>query len=256
MATQEQYYFGQGRLFSRPYGAEGAGGWRWWGDISELSISAESEKLEHKESYSGRRLPVRTIVTSTTMSLTGTLHQVDTEAIGELLYGTASEIPGGTVAGEDLGTVAVGDVLKLEYPGVSNLVITDSAGTPVTVGEENYILDARFGTLEFVGLPTPPLTMPLKASYEYAGGKQVPFFNRSQPILQLRYEGVNLAENDAPVIVEFYKVSSDPMQGWALIQNGQELAGNSFTLNPLADTIKPETGPLGRFGRFIQVASV
>jgi hypothetical protein len=98
-------------------------------------------------------------------------------------------------------------------------------------------------------------TWPLKAAYNYAAFRQVPFFNRAQPILQVRYEGVNLAENEAPVIVEFFKVSSDPMQSWALIQNGNELAGNAFTLNPLADTARPETGALGRFGRFIQIAA-
>jgi hypothetical protein len=254
--TIEQYYFGQGRLFSRPYGSTDPKAWRWWGDISELTVGGESEKLEHKESYSGKRLPVRTINISTTMSLAGTLHQVDTAAIGELLYGEAVEVTGGAVAGEALGTVAAGDQLKLDYPGVSNLVITDSAAQPVTFAGEHYLLDERFGNLDILSLPGTAPTWPLKAAYNYAGHRQVPFFNRPQPILQVRYEGVNLAEGEAAVIVEFYKVSSDPLQGWALIQNGNELAGNAFTLNPLADTAKPENGPLGRFGRFIQVGAV
>jgi hypothetical protein len=252
MATQEQYYFGQGRLFSRPFGSTDP--WRWWGDISELSIAGESEKLEHKESYSGKRLPVRTINISTTMTLTGTLHQVDTEAIGELLYGTAIIVEGGAVTGEALGTVAVGDVLKLDQPNVSALTIVDSTASPVTLDPEHYVLDERFGTLEIVSLPDAPAPVfPLLASYTAGPRREVPFFNRAQPVLQLKYEGVNLAENEAPVIVEFYKASSDPLQNWGIIQNGQELAGNQFTLNALADTSKPENGPLGRFGRFIQV---
>ncbi|MDR1063051.1 MAG: hypothetical protein LBL48_03840 [Azoarcus sp.] len=253
--TIEQYYFGQGRLFSRPYGSTDPKAWRWWGDISELTVGGESEKLEHKESYSGKRLPVRTINISTTMTLTGTLHQVDTEAIGELLYGQAAEVPSGAVVGETLGTVATGDQLKLDYPGVSNLVITDSTETPVTFPAEHYFLDERFGNIDILSLPTTTPTWPLKAAYDYAAHRQVPFFNRAQPILQVRYEGVNLAEGEAPVIVEFFKVSSDPMQSWSLIQNGNELAGNAFTLNPLVDTTKPETSALGRFGRFIQVVT-
>jgi hypothetical protein len=253
--TLEQYYFGQGRLYSRPYGSSDPKAWRWWGDISELTVGGESEKLEHKESYSGKRLPVRTLNISTTMTLTGTLHQVDTEAIGELLYGQAVIVAGGAVAGEALGTVDVGDQLKLDYPGVTNLVITDAASSPVTFASAHYLLDERFGNIDILSLPDTMPTWPLRAAYNYAAFRQVPFFNRAQPILQVRYEGVNLAEGEAPVIVEFFKVSSDPMQSWALIQNGNELAGNAFTLNPLADTSRPETGALGRFGRFIQIAA-
>ncbi|MDR3055255.1 MAG: hypothetical protein LBU53_07620 [Zoogloeaceae bacterium] len=252
--TVEQYYFGQGRLWSRPYGSTNPADWRWWGDISQLDVAGETENIEHKESYSGQRNKVRSISLGSSMTITGTLHQVDTQALAALLYGAASEIEPAVVTGEALGTVSVGDFIKLDNPGVSALVITDSATSPVTFAPENYVLDANFGVIEIVSLPTPLPTFPLKAAYQAAGGKQVNFFTQPQPNLELKYEGVNLAENMAPVQVHFYKVATQPLQGLALIQNGNELAGNQFTLDVLSDTAKPAAGPLGRMGRFIQIA--
>lgn len=188
------------------------------------------------------------------MTGTGTLHQVDTQALAELLYGAAAEIEPVAVTGEVLGTVQVGDFIKLENPGVSALVITDSNGTPAQLEPEHYVLDANFGVIEILSLPTAALTFPLTAAYQAAGGKQVNFFTQPQPNLELKYEGFNLAENQAPVVAHFYKVATQPLQGLALIQNGNELAGNQFTLDVLSDTTKPAAGPLGRMGRFIQVA--
>ncbi|MDR1890114.1 MAG: hypothetical protein LBQ81_12180 [Zoogloeaceae bacterium] len=253
-ATIEQYYFGQGRLWSRPYGSSNPADWRWWGDISQLDVAGETENIEHKESYSGQRNKVRSISLGSSMTITGTLHQVDTLALAELLYGAASEIASAAITGEPLGTVEVGDMIRLDNPGVSSLEITDSAVTPVTLAPEHYVLDADFGVIEIVSLPATAPTWPLKASYQAAGGKQVNFFTQPQPNLELKYEGVNLAENMAPVQVHFYKVATQPLQGLALIQNGNELAGNQFTLDVLSDTAKPMSGPLGRMGRFIQVA--
>lgn len=255
MSTIEQYYFGQGKLSSRPFGTAGRGGWRWWGDVSKLDVAGSTEKLSHKESYSGQKATVRSFSLGSALTISGTLHQLDTLTLGELLYGVQSSVAGGAVVGENIGTVAVGDIIKLDYPGVTGLSIVDSAGTPAEFSASLYELDPRFGSLEILSLPTPAPTWPLVAAYSHAGHNQVAFFNKPQPILEMRYEGVNLAENEAPVIVEFYKVGTEPLQGLALIQDGNSLAGNGFSMEVMADTTRPMSGPLGRYGRFIQVAA-
>jgi hypothetical protein len=254
MATTETYYFGQGKVFSRAYGVAGAK-WRWWGDVSALTIASQVEKLTHLESYSGNRGIVRDIAISKAMTLNATLHQVDTSSLAEMLYGTATDITAGTVTNEDLGTVAVGDIIKLDYGGVSSLVITDSTeGTPATIAASHYALDARFGSVEFTSLPSGPApTMPLKAAYSQAGGKQVNFLTQAQPIIELRFEGINLAEGNAPVILELYKVGTDPLQELALITEGNALAGVAVACSVQIDSAKPAGGSLGQFGRFIQV---
>lgn len=245
---EEKYYYGQGKVWTRKIG----GKWRWWGDVSSLTLAAEIEKVEHRESYSGQKGLARSFKIGTTMTLSATVRQLDTAALAEGLYGEATEIATGAVSAEEIGAVAAGDVIKLDYGGVSALVIKDS--TPVVIDAEHYVLDPRFGSVEFVSLPSSPApTMPLTAAYSYAGGRQVNFMTKAAPTMQFRYEGVNLAEGNAPVIVEIYKLSTDPLSELALITDGTELAGMTLTCPVLIDSSKPAGGALGQFGRFIEV---
>ncbi|MDI3489559.1 MAG: hypothetical protein PWP11_836 [Thauera sp.] len=249
----ETYYFGQGKVFSRPYNTSGAK-WRWWGDVSALNLAANVEKVTHLESFSGNRGIVRDIPISKAMTVNATIHQLDTESLALLIYGAATTVAAGTVAAESLGTVAPGDLLKLAYGGVSSLVITDSDTVPVTIDDAHYELDARFGSIEIKTLPTSPApVMPLKAAYSYSGGKQVNFLTQPQPIVEFRYEGINLAEGNAPVVVEFYKLATNPLQDLALITGGGALAGVSIECAVQIDSSKPATGLLGQFGRFLQL---
>ncbi|MCA0240168.1 MAG: hypothetical protein LCI02_04855 [Proteobacteria bacterium] len=255
--TTEYYYYGQGKVWSRRLNV-GGGKWRWWGDVSSLTIAMEIEKLEHKESYSGNKGIARSFPTSKALKLTATVHQLDTDSLAETVYGATSAIAAGAVVGEDLGTVAVGDVLKLDYAGVSALVITDSTvPTAATIAAGNYVLDERFGSLEFTGLPSSPApTMPLKAAYSHLAAKQVNFLTQAQPIVEFRYEGINLAESNAPQIVEIYRMGTDPLQELALINNDTNLSGAQITMAALIDSTKSATGALGQFGRILQLAAV
>ncbi|MBN0934258.1 hypothetical protein K4K17_01100, partial [Pseudomonas aeruginosa] len=78
-------------------------------------------------------------------------------------------------------------------------------------------------------------------------------FTAPQPTIALRYKGINLAEGGAPVIVELFKVATDPLQELALISDGNTVAGMQISGGILLDTSKPDTGDLGRFGRIIQL---
>lgn len=255
-ATVETYYYGQGRVFSRPVGSSGGGGWTWWGDVSELSFGGTDESAAHKESYSGTKSTVRKFSIGGDRTLSGTLHQVDTAALARLLRGTVSDVAGGSVMDEAFpDAVAVGDVIKLDKPyNVSSLVITDSTpSSPATLAPEHYELNAAHGSIRILSIPSSGIAQPFKAAYTHAGARQVAFFTAAATELELRYEGINLAEGGAPVIVEFYKVSTQPLQELSLITSGNELAGISFEAEALLDASKPQGGALGQFGRFLQI---
>lgn len=257
MANVDKYLFGQGRFFSRPWGTTGAGGWRWWGDVSAFSLAGAQEKVEHRESFSGNNALVRSF--NRTKGLTGnvTVHQFDKLSIAQDLHGTVTESAAGAVSGEVLGTVAAGDLIVLDRMGTSALVITDSTPvTPATIADTHYVHDGRYGSMEFLTLPdTPAPTMPLLAAYSYAAQSQVAFLNATPPYIQLRYEGINLAEGGAPIIVELYKCETAMLQELALVQNANTLAGISKSMGVLLDTSKPATGLIGQFGRFLELAA-
>ena len=252
MAFKETYFYGQGKVYSR---IKGQKIWRWWGDVSALSFGGTDEKVAHKESYSGQKASVRSFSIGGDRTLSGTIHQIDVDSLVELLRGQASDIAGGTVSAEVLPTgLVAGDVVKLDNPyNVSDLVITDSTGAPVTVDPDTYDLDAAFGSIQILSIPM-GVTQPYKAAYEHLGGRQVSFFSSTPKDIELRYEGINLAEGGAPVIAEFYRVSSAPLQQLALITTGNDVAGTEFSAEALLDSSKPVSGPLGRFGRYVQIA--
>lgn len=258
---KEKYYFGQGRLLSRLVSTIGRGGWQWWGDVSALTWSPSAETIRHRESYGGQKGTVRKFDLLTECPINGTLHQLDTDGLAILLNGTVSTIPAGSVTGESLGTVAVGDEFRLDHVGISDLVITDSAGTPAEIYDQatpNSTFDVlpEYGALTCLSLPSAPApTMPLLAAYSYAESRQLAFLNAAPKTLQLRYEGVNLAEDGAPVVVEWYRVSSALLQQWALITSGTDVAGTEFSIEALIDSSKPASGAFGRFGRFIEVGT-
>jgi hypothetical protein len=259
--TQEKYFYGQGRVYSRPFGTTGRAGWRWWGDVSSLGFQPGSESVRHRESHSGNKASVRKFDFLTECLINVNLHQLDSEGLADCLNGTVTTVPGGSVTGESLGTVVVGDELRLDHPGVTALMITDSAGSPATIYNQaspgsspHFELRADFGALSCLSLPTSPApTAPLLAAYTYAARKQVAFLNRVPGAIALRYEGINLAEDGAPVIVEFYKVSTALLQELALITDGTDVAGTELSLEALLDSSKPSSGVLGQFGRLVEV---
>lgn len=256
MAQKETYYYGQGKLYLAIIAANGVRqNWRWVGDVSALSGALQEEVISHTESYSGKKARVREFGISPQLNMTATLHSLDTDNLTLFSQGTATSEDAGAVTGETLPTgLQPGDVVGLEYPGVSNLVLTDSADPAVTLDEEHFLLDPRFGSIELLSLPTPAPTQPFVAAYSHAASKQVAFLSATaRSNVALRYEGINLAEGGAPVVMELYKLAPGLLQELSMITAGTQVAGMQVALNTLLDTSKPANGPLGQYGRIIQV---
>lgn len=248
--TNEYYYFGQAKVF----GEVSPGKWEWWGDFSKFDLAMEiDETVRHKESYSGRRGTVRRIDIGNSMTLSATLHQYDAARLARFTNGTVTSVAAGSVVAEVLpDPLAVGDIIALDNPGVSALTIVDSNGTPATYPSASYALNAGPGSIEILVAPG-ALTPPLKASYSYAARKELAFMNALPSTIAMRVEAINLAENNAPVVFELYKVSTSLIKQLALITSGTDVQGSDVDGEVLLDSSKLATGPLGQFGRFIQV---
>ncbi|MCL6378691.1 hypothetical protein EXT57_15200 [Pectobacterium brasiliense] len=246
MAQPETYFYGQGKVFLAKRDANGKPkAWRWVGDVSALSLALTVENLTHRESYSGQRATVRRFPTSKDGTVTSTWHEYSPQNLSQVLYGEHAVIPAGTVTGEALGSnIAVGDRLTLAQQNVSDVVIgTLVAGT-------DYEVDAMYGAIEFLT----PQAGAVSANYSYEGGINTTLFSVQPENLALRYEGINLAEGGAAVIVELYKLAFDPVSALALINNDTSLAALETTAGVLFDTARPNDPLLGRFGRIINVA--
>ena len=251
----EQYFYGQGRVKLAEIVAGVTGAFVWVGDVSALSLAFAEEKVEHKESYSGTRSKVREFSVGKDLTVSATFHDFGDDNAARFTQGTATTAALGTVTAELLpNPPIIGAEYSLAHMGVSSLVITDSTGSPVTIDAEHYVLDAAYGNIIFNSLPDPLPTYPLKAAYSYAASKQVAFLNAAQKQYALRYEGINLAEGGAPVIVECYVLSPGLLSQLELISSGNALAGMEVSGAVLRDSRKPADGLLGNFGRIVQLA--
>ncbi|MFT0211831.1 hypothetical protein VQ643_04345 [Pseudomonas sp. F1_0610] len=254
MSKQEQYLYGQGKVKIAMIGTDGKlGAWRWVGDVSSLKISMSEETISHRESYSGIKAKVREFGYSPEAKVDAVLHSVITDNLALFTSGVATETPAGTVTAEALPELQAGDEVVLDNPGITDVVITDSAASPVTVDPASYTVDQAYGTIVFNSIDS-ALQQPFNVAYKYVANKQVSFLSTSKrPDVALRYEGINLAENGAPIIAEFYKCAPSLLTDLSLITDGNEVAGMPVNFGVLLDGSKPANGALGQFGRLIQV---
>lgn len=249
----EYYYYGQGEiLVARRTALADATTFLHLMDVSALTLALQVEAFNHRESRTGNKGIRRRIVTGRDGTANMTVHQIDPENLALCTQSEVDEVASGSFSGFELPEgLQVGDVVMLPEQGVSDLVLVDSATpTPEPVDiEEYFAYDPRFGSLELIE-PLTGFDLPIVAAGEHAGGRQVGLLTNPAPHeVALRYHGINLAEGGAPVLVELYRCSVDPLSELQLINNDQSLAGMPVALTIMADSTKPVDSVLGQFGR-------
>lgn len=251
----ETYYYGQGRISLAAIIAGALGAFQWVGDVSAFSLKPTSDKVQHKESYSGQRGLVRSFPVGAALDIDLTLHQFDAANLARVLRSTMVSTTAGTATAEPLGTAdtQVGDVLYLKNPGVSDVVVTDSTGTPKTVDVADYDLDANFGRITVKNITG--YVLPFKVDYSYKANSAAGMLTTGQQLFALKYEGYNLAEGNQPVIVDIYKLAPDIVSQLDLITSGNDVAPLQVTGAALLDSSKPSSAALGQFGAITQVAA-
>ncbi|GJJ80627.1 hypothetical protein PcPA57_13470 [Pasteurella canis] len=246
MSRAETYSYGQGKVYLAELLPSGdISAQRWVGDVSELGISLNVEDFPHKESYSGNRQEVRKIITAKTGEVTAKFHELSIENLALALLGQSTKIESGSVSGEKLpAKIQKGDRIALAHQNVSSVEIGSL--------EENtdFIVDSIFGVVEFLKeISSNSDTV----SYSYAEVFNVALLTENPKNLLLRYEGVNLAEDNEWTLVELYKVNFNPTDALSLINSGNELDALNLKAKILADTTKKGDKTLGRFGRIVKI---
>lgn len=250
------FYYGKGRLSIalRDPVTKVLGPWVWVGDVSALTAKPTVTMVEHKESYSGQSGIARYFPSERALMLDWTFSEFRPSNLALATYGTATSVVSGTVTAEAFpAAMVVGDDHRLANPGVSALVISDSTPTTplVLVEGTDYEVDVNFGRVTILNLGA--YVQPFKAAYSYQKRTDTGIFTSGQPDASVLYEGINLAENNAPVIAEYYKVAPGVLTELMHITTGTDTAGLAITAGVLIDPTKSATGALGQFGRITQV---
>jgi hypothetical protein len=220
------------------------------GNVPTCQLALAVETTTKNESMSGQRLPYGRIVTAKNATITINFDEWLKQNLAVGFYATPQAIAEGTVTAEAFpDDLVAGDRVMLDHPGVSDLVITDSAAVPATVPTSKYsLVSPGNGVVQIVD-PT-ALTQPLKAAYSYSAGIDLGLFTTPSPERYFLLEGVNTETGNA-VRVELYRVRFDPFSQIDLINEayGSLPMTGSVLFDPLADTDEA----LGGFGRIRSV---
>lgn len=247
------YFSGQGKLYYASRDANGnPGAFTFAGNVPELKVSLTTATTEHIESTDGQRQTDFRLITSKKAELSFSLEDWSLDNLAVGLYGTkVAASTGSTVTGEDLGSPEQGQYVMLKNPNVSAVVLNDStAGTPLSLVEGvDYVLNSDFGSIQIIG-DMSGFVLPLKANYTYAEDKgRVTMFTQSPPERWFRFEGLNTANQNIPVLVELYRAIVDPMKELDLINDA--MLKMDMTGSALYDALRGSDQNFGNFGRVL-----
>lgn len=234
--TSNQYFSGQGIvLLARRDAVTGKPmGFTPIGNVSNLKISIALSTIEHKESQTGQRAIDLRLTTETKASLSMTVENFISQNLADSLRGQNTVIPGGTVA-DELVAAYSGKIMSLARVKVS--AVTVKNGTTTLVAGTDYTVNTEAGSIKLLpGLIGFVDGGQLKVSYTFAAQTRIDALTDQANELYMRFEGLNTAQGNAPVVVEIFKFLTDPLKELSLIGD----AIQQFTLDGsvLADPLQ------------------
>lgn len=218
MSAQQMVFAGQGPLFIGDYDAtlgQAAQGYlvnlkRIGCANRSLKINQKRDKGQVKETCSGQALTLRTWTKGLEATITLEMSQFSRDELAIGLYGTSASVAASTVTAEIMPTVAANDYVHTKYPGISSVMVKDSNATPATLVEgTDYLVDsAPHGRIKILNMGA--YTQPFKVDYSYSAHGRVTAFTGSATRKGIIFDGVNVAESNAPVRVIIPLIDFDP----------------------------------------------
>lgn len=225
------------------------GAMRWVGNVPEATLELDVSEFDKEESFSGSRLLIGTLPGSVKANLNITLDYWSSPNLAQAFQASVAQIAASTASAEAFpaGLVA-GDLVRLDHPFVSGLVITDSAGAPVTVDPADYALEGHSESRVRIIDPA-AYTQPFKAAYSYDAAENIVLFSQPSKYVYAQFDGIN-TETGEPVLIDLWKTRFSPVKSLGLIN--QEYGNLQLSGKVLYDTTRAGDAALGGFGRMQQ----
>lgn len=220
------------------------------GNVPTCQLALAVETTDKTESMTGKRLSFGRITTANNATLTMTFDEWLRQNLAVGFYATPQAVEAGSVTAEAFPTgLLEDDVVMLNHPGVTDLVLTDSATTPAPVPPSKYSLVSPGNGMVKIIDPA-GLTQPFKAAYSYSAGVSLGLFTAQSPERYFLLEGVNTETGNA-VRVELFRVRFDPFSQLDLIN--EAYGSLPVTGGVLYDPLNDNEEELGGFGRIWSV---
>lgn len=260
------YYSGQGVLLAALRDLDGNPlGFRHLGNVTDLKVSVSTATQEHKESQSGQRAVDLILTTETKCGLSLSMEDFSSDNLSLALRGVDTLIAADTAA-TSTKKFYPGAITALEHVKVSGVSIATVGGTPVTLtpyttatANWDYKVNLEAGSIQinpnpakYGNLTTTLMTnsgLSCTVTYDHASQVKVDALTTGPTELYLRFEGLNTADNNAPVVVEVFRFQTNPLKELALLSDSVQ----NFVLDgtALSDPTKDEGS---RFFRVLKLA--
>ena len=208
------------------------------GNVAELKLSFETQVLEHKESRTGNRLIDMRMGTDKSCTASITLDSFDPETLKKAMYATITNSDAGTGVAESI-TAKLGKVIPLSKIKLASLVIKDDADTITYELDKNYTVNLEAGSVYIMTAAEQTAAGAansiaesdvLHCVYNHAAQSKVDAFKGAEAEYILRFEGLNTADGNDPVVVTIPRFRPTPLKDLSLITG--EL--NSFVMEGAA----------------------
>jgi hypothetical protein len=250
MADDSFYFYGRGKVdFCTRTAAGKIESMIFVGNVPQLEVKFQIESVEHVESQTGKGLTDLRFQNKTMGNMTCVLEDFNRENLARAYYGQSTSVIGATVTGEPV-IAKKGFRVPLNNVGLSAFT---SLGT--LVNGTDYIVDLDSGTIEFPTAGAAVDATSYAAAYVYSKYDNLSAFTAPNKNIWVRFNGLNLADEERPVIVDLFKVNFDPAEMLSLIQNGNDIAQLTLNGSVLRDSLQPRTGPGGQFMRWRRVSA-
>lgn len=162
MAFLQDYTLGKGKLYFRPFAdgtqTPGPGGFKRFGNVPEINVSQDEEKLDHVSSEGGINVKDDSVITSQDTAIAFTTDNISLENLALWFRSTVSEIveAGSTGTVEAFNDIVTGTYYQIGVEagmpqGVRGVSITAATkgATPLVAGTD-YVLDGATGMIQFI----------------------------------------------------------------------------------------------------------
>lgn len=209
------------------------------GGVEEFTIAIDEAKITQANTSSsggGNRAVVYRI---NEMTLTAKLQDLNPINLARSLRSAATEVAAGTVTAEEAKAIA-GGLTRLAHLNPSTVVVRDVSGTPVVIAAAgNYEVrpEGVFWYDDATALTgAPPGGLDIEVDYAHSGYDVIQALTAAAPILEMAFSGVNEAMEDAPSVVDFFRVQLSATKGLNLIS-----AGSFATLDIEGEVLRDPT---------------
>jgi len=233
--TQDEYYSGQGIILLAARDVNGnPTGFFPVGNCPDLKISVSTTTVEHKESKTGQRGIDLRLTTETKATLAMTLENFNSENLARVSRGLSTDVTGAAVVGAAI-KARLGKIVGLPYIKISAVTVHNGV-TPLVAGTD-YWVNADAGSIKFANTISGVTDgADLTIDYTYASQTLIDGLTTGAQEFYMRFEGLNSARSNEPVVIDIFKFSVDPFKELALIGDNVQ----SFVLegSVLADSLR------------------